>query len=77
MTGFARSHRLLLEDIKNFSIIFKILWQWKIEGCLFADFAAYHLEGLLISRAKFSEKVSNEKWEDENNLWIFAKSGGF
>ena len=43
-----------------FSIIFKILWQWKVEGCLFADFVGYYLEGLLISRAKFSEKVNNE-----------------
>ena len=43
-----------------FSIIFEILWQWKVEGCLFAEFVGYYLEGLLISRAKFSEKVSND-----------------
>ena len=52
--------RLLFEGIMFFSIIFKILWQWKVEGGLFADFVGYYLEGLLISRAKFSEKVNNE-----------------
>ena len=43
----------------------KVFWN---EGCLLADFAGYHLEGLLISHAKFSEKVSNEQQENENNL---------
>ena len=31
-----------------------------VKGYKISVFAAYHLEGLLISRAKFSEKVSNE-----------------
>ena len=73
MADFARSRRLLLDGIKNFSIIFKILWQWKlevvffenlwqckIEGYIFDAFAGYYLEELLIPYAKFSEKVSNE-----------------
>ena len=34
--------------------------QRKSEGYKIVGFAAYHLEGLLISHAKFSKKVSNE-----------------
>ena len=40
----------------------------KNRGLFFADFATYHLEGLLISHAKFSEKVSNEYWIDKKFL---------
>ena len=50
MADFARSHRLLLEGIKNFSIIFKILWHWKVWSCIFWKYVTVKNRGLSFQR---------------------------
>ena len=75
----ASFHRLLLEGIKFFRLFSKFCDSEKQRGAIVEQkfpltlpvllrFAAYHLEGLLISRAKISEKVSNEQQWNENNV---------
>ena len=71
----ASFRRLLLEDIKFFDY-FQNSVIVKIRGVYFRYFAGYHLEGRFISRAKFSEKDSNESGRMKT-MCEFSRKGLF
>ena len=49
-------------DSEKYEVVFfENMWQWKMEGCLLADFAAYHSERTLFLRifGSNNKKVPN------------------